>query len=121
MEISRELDIPKTTAFEILYTLVDKGYLEIADDKLKTFKLGMQSFQTGISFLEKTDLRQEAHPLLEEMMEKTNETVFLVTESKGRVIYLDKVESRASIKTSSTLGSSHLMHSTGVGYPPVVG
>ena len=114
-EVSKALDLPKTSVFELVYALVDRGYLEIADQKLKTFRLGMKSFQTGIAYLEKADLCHETHPFLEEMMNATGETVFLVTESNGKVVYLDKVESTASIRTSSTLGSTNPMHCTGVG------
>jgi DNA-binding IclR family transcriptional regulator len=114
-EISQSLSLPKSSTFELLYTLNDKGYLEIADKKLKTFKLGVRLFQNGITYLEKTDLRKEAHPLLEDMMLQSGETTFLATESNGKVIYLDKVERMSSIKTSSTLGSMNPMHCTGVG------
>ena len=114
-EVSKMLDMPKSSAFELLYTLVDREYLEIADKKLKSFKLGIKAFHTGIAYLEKTDLRKEAHPLLEAMMEKIQETVFLVTESKGKVVYIDKVESPKSVKTFSNLGTTNPMHCTGVG------
>lgn len=112
-EISRCLRLPKSSTFELLSTLVEKGYLEITENK--TFRLGVKLFQDGFSYLGKTDLRREARPFLEKMMLESGETVFLVTESNGRVVYIDKVESTSSIKTSSTLGSMNPMHCTGVG------
>jgi len=114
-EISRRLGLPKSTTFELLQTLNGKGYVEVDNYKLKTYKLGIRLFQAGITYLEKTDLRTAARPLLEAMMIKSGETAFLVTASNGKVVYLDKVESTSSVKTSSTLGSMNPMHCTGVG------
>lgn len=114
-EIGRNLDIPKSTAFELIHTLVEKGFLEVDNNKQKTFKLGLKAFQTGIAYLERTDFFREVRPLLETLMAATLETVFLVQESGGRVVYVDKVESTASVKTSSKLGSTNPMHCTGVG------
>ncbi len=114
-EIGRSLGIPKSTAFELIHALVGKGYLEIGNDKLKTVKLGIKSFQTGIAYLEKTDFFREVRPLLEGLMARSMETVFLVKEADGQVVYVDKVESTASVKTSSVLGSTNPMHCTGVG------
>jgi DNA-binding IclR family transcriptional regulator len=114
-EIGRILEIPKSTAFELVHALVEKGYLEIDKYKQKTFKLGLKAFQTGIAYLEKTDFFREIRPLLEGLMEQSRETVFLVQEASGKVVYVDKVESTASVKTSSILGSTNPMHCTGVG------
>ncbi len=114
-DIGRILGIPKSTAFELIHALVAKGYLEIDKYRLKTFKLGLKAFQTGIAYLEKTDFFRETRPLLEGLMEQSRETVFLVQETSGKVVYVDKVESTASVKTSSVLGSTNPMHCTGVG------
>jgi len=114
-EISQMLGIPKSSTFEILYTLVDKGYLEVADKKLKSFKLGLKLYQAGVLFITKTDLHCVARPLLEDMMNKSQETVFLVVENSGNLVYLDKVEGTASGRTSATLGSTNPLYCTGVG------
>ena len=114
-EVSKALELPKTSAFELINALVEKGYIEIADQRSKTFTLGMKAFQTGMAYLENDDLRRVAHPLLEGMMKASGDTAFLVVESNGKIVYLDKVESTASIRTSATLGSTNPMHRTGLG------
>ena len=113
-EISQRLDIPKSTAFDIINTLVDKGYLE-TDKKQKTFSMGINVFQVGSRYLDKLDFQSAAHSLLEEMMLKSGETVFLAVENQGRLVYLDKVESNASVRTDSRLGTSNPMYCTGLG------
>ncbi len=52
-EISNSLAIPKSSTFDIVYTLVEKNVLEIADEKLRTFELGLKSFTIGAAFFKK--------------------------------------------------------------------
>lgn len=114
-EISRDLEIPKSTAFDIVYTLVEKGYLEVANQKNKTFKLGLKLFQSGASYLEKVSFYDVSHPLLEEIVSKAKETAFLAVENDGMLVYMDKAESTSSIRTSCRIGSTNPMYCTGLG------
>jgi len=114
-EISNHLQIPKTSVFDIVYSLVDKEYLELADERLKTFELGIRAFKVGMAYLEKTDLHHVAKPMLEYMMKTTKETAFLAIPKDNRIVYLDKVEAPHSIRTASWLGSTNPMHCTGLG------
>ncbi|MGE7907605.1 IclR family transcriptional regulator [Peribacillus sp. NPDC094092] len=113
-EISRELKVPKSSTFEILTTMVEKGFLQV-DDHLKTYKLGLKLFEVGAAYLHNTDLHKEARPYLETLMTKTGETAFLAIESDGEVVYLDKVEAPSSIRTTATLGNRNPMYRTGLG------
>lgn len=114
-EISNALDIPKSSTFEIVYTLVEKDFLEITDNKLKTFKLGYKLFTTGTSYLKDTNLIQVAHPLLEEMMRKSKETVFLAVQRKNEIVYLDKIEGISSIEPACKMGSTRPLTCTALG------
>lgn len=114
-EISRILDIPKSSTSEILYTLVEKEFLEIDNAELKNFKLGIKIFEIGSSFLGKTDFHRFARPYLEDLMDKSGETVFLAIENNGKIVYLDKAEGLSSIRTTCVIGESNLMHYTGLG------
>lgn len=113
-QLSRELNAPKSSTFEILATMVEKGFLEF-DDVLKTYKPGIKVFEVGASYLYNTDLTKEARPYLEELVKKTGETAFLATPSDRDVVYLDKVEASSSIRTTATLGMRNPMHVTGLG------
>jgi DNA-binding IclR family transcriptional regulator len=54
-------------------------------------------------------------PYLEELMEKTKETVHLGILDDGEIIYLDKVESTATIRMYSQVGKRAPVHSTSLG------
>jgi DNA-binding IclR family transcriptional regulator len=114
-EISSSLEIPKSSTFEILYTLVEKGFLEIDNEELKTFKLGVKIFEVGTAFLSKTDLHGAARPFIEDLMLKCGETVFMAVEDKGSIVYLDKAEGHTNVRTTCVIGARNLMHVTGLG------
>ena len=115
-EICRELGLPKSSAFELVYTLVDKGFLDYADKSLKTFKLGIKLFQVGVSYLARTSLHAEAKPVIEQLMLTSGMTVFLAVEHQGKLVYLDKTEPPTqTIRIDVHLGSSNPMHCTGLG------
>lgn len=114
-EISKSLDMPKSTAFDIIYTLVEKGYLQVANQKNKTFKLGLKLFQSGASYLEKVSFYDVSHPLLEQVVSQAQETTFLAMENDGMLVYMDKVESSSSVRTSCRIGSTNPMYCTGLG------
>ena len=124
-EISRELEIPKSSAFNLLQTLAARRYLEVEDGNLKTFKLGFRLFQTGVAYLQNIRLHQVAHPLIKTLMEESGETVFLGAEDNGRIVFLDAAETSTSIRTTARLGRSQKpMYCSGLGkallacYPP---
>jgi len=114
-DISKALKIPKTTVFDIAHTLCDTGYLELADERFRTYTLGVKLFELGGRFLIKADLHTVARPLLEMAMLKTGETVFLAIEDQGELVYLDKVVGSSSVFTGADLGSRNPMHCTGLG------
>lgn len=114
-EISKQLGIPKSTTFDILYTLLDKGYLEQANEKQKSFKLGVKLFQTGACYLEQTPFQNVAHTLLEKLAEIAGETVFLALLNNDELVYFDKVESPNSVRTSARIGSNNPLYCTGLG------
>lgn len=114
-EISQQLELPKTSTFDIVYSLLDKEYLEVSDGRLKTFQLGIQAFKTGMTYLEKTSLHSAAQAQLEHMMQEAKETAFLAISKDNRIVYLSKVEAPATVRTDSWLGSTNPMHCTGLG------
>lgn len=114
-EISKQLGIPKSTTFDILYTLLEKGYLEQASEKQKSFRLGMKLFQTGARYIEQTPFHDLAHATLEQLAEVAGETAFLAILNKDELVYLDKVESPNSVRTSARIGSSNPLYCTGLG------
>ncbi len=50
-EICKTLGLPKSSAFELVQTLLYKNFIELDDPRLKTYRLGIGAFETGIAYL----------------------------------------------------------------------
>lgn len=112
-EISRRLNIPKSTTYQILMTLVSLKVLEI--DKDKTFRLGIRFFEIALPSFDRMDLRRVARPIMEELSKDVGETVFLATHDAGEIIYLHQVEGPTRLRLSVTIGTRGPMHCTALG------
>lgn len=113
-EISRELDIHKSTVYRLLDTLKFRGYLEKNEDNHK-YITGINLFELSSKVLNDIDSRVRVRPYLEELMQKTKETIHLGILDSGEIIYLDKVESTATIRMYSQVGKRVSAHSTSLG------
>ena len=114
-EISKTLGIPKTSAFDIIYTLLGKNILEYENKKFKTFQLGLRLFEVTLLALGKTDLHRVARPHLDQLIEKTGETVYLAVENNDEVVYLDKAEGTSAVRFAAELGTRKPIYCTGLG------
>lgn len=112
-QISQSLKIPKSTAHQILQTLVALKVLETGSDK--TFRLGIRFFEIALPSFDRMDLRRAARPIMEELSQKVGETVFLATHDAGEIIYLHQVEGPTMLRLSVTIGTRAPMHCNALG------
>ena len=115
-EINEVIDAPKTTIFEILQTLTGLGILNVSDDGIKSYSLGIKLLTIGTKCLDSISLRKIAHTHLDIATQKTNSIGFLGVENNGKIIYLDKnVHTGATLQPVFEIGMQAPMHSTGLG------
>ncbi|WP_338553651.1 IclR family transcriptional regulator [Paenibacillus sp. KS-LC4] len=114
-EICSELSLPKSSGFELVQTLLFKGFIEMDDARLKTYRLGIGAFEAGIAYLSNMGIPHQARPLLQELNRLTGSTAFLGIEDKGKIVYLDKAEHHSEMRPTAKLGSRRFMHTTGLG------
>lgn len=112
LEIENALEIPKSSTFELVYTLVDKMFLEQKDRK---FSIGINAFRIGFSYTEKLDLVLLAKNTLEELAKQTNETVFLGRYVQNQVIYVDKHIGDAQMAYTCKVGTTKELYCTALG------
>lgn len=113
-EVSKALVIPKSSAFDILYTLAEKRMLKFLPDS-KSFQLDVRTFEIGSSYLGGNEVHIVARPLLKRLSQKTGETAFLAVENNGMIVYLDKVEGTSPTRTTCVIGDRNTMYNTGLG------
>lgn len=113
-ELSRKLGYPSSTTHRFLTSLIDLGYV-IQDGDSGEYSLGVKILSLGNSVLQNLDLRKIAYPFLEKLRDKTGETANLVVLDKDEALYIEKVESGASVRVFSLIGRRAPVHATGVG------
>ncbi|MGF7396456.1 IclR family transcriptional regulator [Thermoanaerobacterium thermosaccharolyticum] len=113
-QISRDLNIAKSTAHGLITTLKDFGYIE-QSQFTGNYKLGIHLFELGSKVANTLDVFNIASPYIRQLVESIGETVHLAILDKGEVLYIDKRESSRSIRISSQIGIHLPAHCTGVG------
>jgi IclR family acetate operon transcriptional repressor len=112
--MARELHISAASAYRSLNSLKELGYVRqhTQDSKYQlTLKLAWVSAQV----LEKVQLRQIAHPFLQNLTSLTNETTHLAVLEGREFVYIDKVDNTQAMRMRSRVGQRGLLHCTAAG------
>ncbi|MCR5262365.1 MAG: IclR family transcriptional regulator [Clostridiales bacterium] len=120
-EVSRRMEIPKTSAFDIIKILAENGFLTQADASSKTYAVGLSAYRVGMAYLERTDLYSTAHPLLTSLCSEFGQTCYLAIEDGGFIVYIDKAESQSPLRVLANLGTRNRMYLTGLGKAMLAG
>lgn len=111
-EIAAALDMPMSTAFVYLSTLVDTGYV-VEDDR--GYQCSLRFLQTGSQLRNKIPLYQVAREKLDELREAVGEHAVVGTEQNGYMVQLYKSESLSSIDDRAPNGTHQHLHATAIG------
>lgn len=113
-DLARRLSIPKSSAWNLVKTLLERRYLE--QTPAGRFVLGARLFDVGVCARADTRLQTVSRPWMEKLMEKTGETVFLgILTPDFEVLQLDKVVSPHVIRYDADLGQLRPAHCTAIG------
>lgn len=113
-EISRELDIPKSSASYLLHTLEQRGYLR-RERTTGKYYLGLKVLSLNRGVLTGLDIRELALPVLRSLVERVQLTAHLAVLDHGQAVYVEKVEAPGFIKMDTWVGRRMDIHSTSVG------
>lgn len=112
-EILAACNQPRGTLHRQLRHLVDEGLLEVNRDQ--TYSLGLRLLRLASRSWADNQFRSIAAPHLKTLHELTFETVHLGVLNGPEVIYLDKVESKKTVRMYSQIGNASPVYCTGVG------
>jgi IclR family KDG regulon transcriptional repressor len=113
-EVAQELGVDKGSASRLVNTLVKYGFAE-KDEVSRHFYLGPQVVTLSRSLLARMPLREVAKPYLRELMKNTGECAHIGVLSQGKVLYIDQVESSASLRVNAEVGFMAPLHCTALG------
>ena len=104
-ELAKKLKMAKSTVHGMTLALEELGAV-MRDPRTKKFKLGFTLLEIGRSAYSQVDLKTSARPIMEDLMEKTQTSVFLGIMNWDHVTILDIVESRQDLKITAPIGTT---------------
>jgi DNA-binding IclR family transcriptional regulator len=113
-EISRKLEIPKSSAHVIIMTLQRLGYVERKADSLN-YHLGLKAYGLGRGMMKNLSIAEVALPNLRVLADQLRLPVHLAVPDGDQGVYIQKVETPGLIKIDTYIGRRMDLHCTGVG------
>jgi IclR family acetate operon transcriptional repressor len=113
-ELGRRLDVHKATASRLVATLAERGMVE-RDPLTEKYRLGFGLIRLAGAAMASMDLVRTARPILEDLADRTRETVNLGVLSGDAVVYIDQVTGTRSIVAVSWVGRRTPLHATSNG------
>lgn len=112
-QISTRLEIPRSTAHNILSTLMAAGYIEKVEGD--AYALGKAIIALTQGVLVNVELRDRAAPLMRELADQCRESVYLTVRDGDAVLYIYAIESSRRLRARSAVGDHAPLHCTSVG------
>lgn len=106
-------DQPRGTLHRQLSHLVEEGML--TQDRELRYEPGLRLLKFAHRSWSKNRFRAVAQPHLRRLHEETGETVHLGVLNGTEIIYVDKVESRQTVRMESQIGNASPVYCTGLG------
>jgi DNA-binding IclR family transcriptional regulator len=112
-QISERMGIPKSTAHNLLTTLLSRGFVEKVDNDY--YALGTAVIRLTQMARVNVELRDRAAPLLREMSDTCRESVYLTVREGDNILYIYAVESPRRLLARTAVGDMVPLHCTAAG------
>ncbi|MDD5371010.1 MAG: IclR family transcriptional regulator [Anaerolineaceae bacterium] len=89
--IATLLSLDKATAYRLLSTLEDRGYVERSPDS-RNYRLGLRAFELGSYYQNQLEVRKLALVYMKEMVAQTQEAAFLCVSEEDAAVCVERVE-----------------------------
>jgi DNA-binding IclR family transcriptional regulator len=113
-EIAKRLNLDKSSVFRALNTLKHKHYVGQDPDTLR-YANSYKLFEMGHNVVRETGLTRTAYRFMRELAGEVTGAVSLGVRDGLKVVYIDKIESEATMRVSMRIGQSLPLYCTGVG------
>ena len=113
-EAATKLRIAKSSAHDLMSSLAKLGFLNRTEEN--RYRLGWRLVTLSETLLATTELRKEAHPVMEELAAQYQETIHLAVLDDTQAVYVDKLEGRQAVRVELTsLGARLYAHCSALG------
>lgn len=118
-EISRRLEMPKSTVHNLLNTMVLDGLIEKLDNDHYALGTGIIALTQSVRV--NVELRDRAAPILRNLADSCRESVYLTVRDGDRVLYIYAIESSQRLQARTAVGDRVHMHCTATGKAVLAG
>lgn len=113
-EVASKLKVAKSSAHDLMSSLAKLGFLNKTDEN--RYRLGWRLVTLSETLLATTELRKEAHPVMEDLAAQYQETIHLAVLDDTQAVYVDKLEGRQAVRVELTsLGARLYAHCSALG------
>ena len=112
--LAKQVDLPRPTVIRLLQTMESVSVVERVPNA-KTYRLGPSIFALTAQIPFAHQLTTIAHPFLQELAQRTSETVYLCLPDGDQVYYADQIDSRYQIRPRDWSGSRVPMYTVSAG------
>jgi DNA-binding IclR family transcriptional regulator len=113
-EISRRLEMPKSTTHILVRTLAGMDYLKY-DPATRSFSLGLKLSGLGRSVLKDMPMPARALPFMRSLADSLHMTIHLALLERDQAVYIQKVDGPGFIRFDTYVGKRTNLHCTAVG------
>jgi len=113
-DAASKLNMAKSSAHDLMASLAKLGFLHKTEDN--RYRLGWRLVTLSETLLATTELRREAHPVMEDLAARYQETIHLAVLDDTQAVYVDKLEGRQAVRVELTsLGARLYAHCSALG------
>lgn len=114
-EVGRAIGVSRSSAFRLIYTLNDMGFVASPDDN-RTFSLGARVLSLGFSFLASQDIIEIARPEMARLRDETGISSHLAILEKDEVLFLECVQSKSGYISNVNVGTRRPAYASPLGW-----
>ncbi len=113
-DIAAALELPRPTAHRLISVLLDESFLQ-RDPVSRRLIAGARVMTFALTALTRPDVRGARRAVLQDVADRTHETVNLSMPDGDRMIYVDRVETDWPLRLQYAIGSRVPLHCTAGG------
>jgi IclR family KDG regulon transcriptional repressor len=113
-ELARRLGVGKSTVHRLLGTLKDEGFIE-QNATTGRYALGLRLLDLGAQAAARLDLHESSAPYMDDLRNRTGETVHIAVLDGLEVVYVERRESPRTLRLFGQIGRRNGAHCTSTG------
>lgn len=114
-EIARAMELSRSSAFRLVYTLRQAGFLKEGEQK-NSYALGARVLNLGFAYLNQQPLTNIARPYLSELRDTTGISAHLSVLEGHDVLYLGSHQARSGFVSNMVTGTRVDAYATAIGW-----